>query len=173
VEEEAPMRTRTRHKCKANRIFHKIFERAAVHKKETSKTMVVAPSYKPDLIRLVGLNPEGGQAAAVDRDALHRILAVKLAAQGFDVPLENGDDSNILNLASDLFRVYREQSRLLESHLCPIDQRIQNFLDDVLKSTGETVQLPSKTVTVDRYGLARELSFPQNSDEFHNSEIDR
>jgi hypothetical protein len=67
--------------------------------------------------------------------------------------------------------VYREQSRLLESHLCPVDQRIQAFLDDVLKTTGESVKLPSNTLNADRFGLARELSFPEGGIEFQNSEI--
>ena len=124
----------------------------------------------PDLIRAVGLDPEDGTIARADRDALHRIISLKLAAKGYDVPVEEADEG-ILNVASDLFRVYREQSRLLESHLCPIDQRIQDFLDDVLSTTGEPVKLPTDTVTVDRYGLSRELSFPQNGTEFENSEI--
>ena len=120
-----------------------------------------------------GLSEEGGAAVPLDRNNLQQIIAVKLAAQGFEVPTDHQDIKDILELTSDLFRVYHEQSRLLEDHLCPIDQRIQNFLDDVLKSTGETVKLPRTTLNVDRYGLARELSFPQGENEFHNSEIDR
>ncbi len=126
-------------------------------------------SNKVDLPRYVGLSPEGGHQAKIDRNLLQQTIAIKLAAQGYDVPHEN--DGGILDLASDLFRVYREQSRLLEKHLCPIDQRIQDFLDDVLKSTGEKVFVPTKTLNVDRYGLSRELSFPQNRDYFVNSEI--
>lgn len=133
--------------------------------------MVVAESKKPDRIRYVGLSPKGGQAVDVDQEALRRIIAVKLAAQGFEVPVKAGEEGEIFEFAGDLFRVYREQSRLLESHLCPIDQRIQNFLDDALNSTGESIQLPKKTICMDRYGLARELSLPQTGDEFHNSEI--
>ena len=93
----------------------------------------------PDLVRHVGINPENGEVAAVDQDALHRIIMVKRATQGFDVPIENQEGNG--NLAADLFRMYRphgEQSRLLESHRCPIDQRIQAFVDDALKTTGET-----------------------------------
>jgi hypothetical protein len=47
-------------------------------------------------------------------------------------------------------------------------------LNDVFQATGDPdfPQLPQKTLAVDRYGIARELSFPQGSDEFHNSEID-
>ena len=147
-----------------------------------------------DQVRYVGLHPEGGDAAVLDSNAMQRIISVKLAAQGFDVPTttkssssekkcnggedgetKQGDDDNVLGLASDLFREYREQSRLLDHHLCPIDQRIQSFLNDVLGQSlsGDdgSVLLPTKTLAVDRYGLARELSFPVNCNTYTNSEI--
>jgi hypothetical protein len=92
-----------------------------------------------ELIRHVGLSSAGGHGAPVDRSKMQRAIAVKLAAQGFEI-------KDVLDLTSDLFRVYHEQSRLLESHLCPIDNRIQAFLDDVFKMTGETVKLPTSTV---------------------------
>jgi hypothetical protein len=121
-----------------------------------------------DLEGYVGLHESGGQAAALDTDKLRRIISVKLASLGFDVKNSTGDD--MLQIASKLLESYREQSRLLESHLCPIDQRIQNFLDSVLPEA-EAVHLPSQTLGVDKYGLARELSFPDDANEFKNSEI--
>lgn len=138
--------------------------------------MVVAPSIQPpDLGRYVGLNEEGGQATILDSKILQQVISVKLAAQGF-ASCNDGSNAKdeILEAASDLFRVYREQSRLLEDHRPPIDQRIQAFLQDVLQTTGDPdiPQLPHQTLAVDRYGLARELSFPQGANEFHNSEID-
>lgn len=135
----------------------------------TSPILSLPPGRGDDLVGYVGLNKGGGQAACFDKNALRRSITIKLAASGFEV--DNHTDDELLSVASDLFRVFREQSRLLESHLCPVDQRIQDFLDDVLKETGETVRLPTKTLIVDRYGLARELSFPDNANEFSNSEI--
>jgi hypothetical protein len=123
--------------------------------------MMPSSSYKkqprqPDdgMVRCVGLHPEGGESAKLDRDALQRTIVIKLAAKGFDVPRDG--DNIMLDVAEDLFSVYREQSRLLESdsHLCPIDQRIQSFLDDALKTTGEKVKIPCTSVTVDRYGTS-------------------
>lgn len=138
--------------------------------------VITTASKKIDLVRSTGLSHEGGQSVALDSDNLRQILGVKLAAHGFEVPgsTESEDGNDVLSVAKDLFRVYREQSRLLDSHLCPIDARVQNFLDDALKSLGETerVELPKATLGLDRYGLARELSFPENCNEFHNSEID-
>jgi hypothetical protein len=135
----------------------------------TSTSSVLDPASE-DWARFVGLNREGGQAALMDKDALRRAILIKLAAQGFPVDQKQQDDE-LLAIASDLFRVYREQSRLLESHLCPLDQRLQEFLDDALSSTGESVQLPTKTLCVDKFGLARELSFPDDAQEFHNAEL--
>ena len=136
--------------------------------------MVVASNNKPDLGRYVGLDELGRQAAAVDPVVLQRIIAVKLAAQGFENQSQGSNNDEIMDVASDLFRVYREQSRLLDRYLPPIDQRIQAYLNDVFKNTGDpdVPQLPQQTLPVDRYGLARELSFPQGGKTFHNSEID-
>ena len=105
--------------------------------------------------RYVGLKDDGSDAQ-LDQDALQKIIAVKLAAKGFALPASLHMDST-LHVASDLFRVYREQSRLLDQHLCPIDQRIQTFLEDVLKVTNdvEMPKLPTKTLESDRWGLAK------------------
>lgn len=140
----------------------------------TVSGMSTATDKVADLSRYVGLNEEGRFAMA-SSETLQRILAVKLAADGFgfEIPSAGTADGEILDLASDLFRVYREQSRLLDHHLCPIDQRIQNFLQDVLSTrTPDPVPLlPKSTLVVDRFGLARELSFPQNENFFQNAEI--
>lgn len=132
--------------------------------------MVVTKSNKIDLPRHTGIDDEG-QQAPLNCDDAQLILHVKLTAMGFETPTI-AKEAAVLDLAGDLFRVYREQSRLLESHLCPIDQRIQDFLDDALAGTGDPLpQLPRESLPVDRYGLSKELSFPQGKDEFHNSEI--
>ncbi len=124
---------------------------------------------KKNLERYVGLR-EDGSLPEVDRDELHRSIVVKLAAQGFAVP-DTGAEKNVLELAGDLFLRYAEQSRLLTGHLPPPDERIQSFLDDVLSETGETARLPSRTVVVDRCGLARELSIPDGETEYHNEQV--
>ena len=113
---------------------------------------MIAASAKPVMERYVGLT-ENGEDAALDTASLNKIIAVKLAAMGFYVP--TSDDT--LNVAHDLFRVYREQARLLDEHLCPIDTRIQAFLNDVLKETGDTElpQLPRQTLESDRWGLSK------------------
>ncbi len=63
----------------------------------------------------------------------------------------------------------REKDRVLASHLCPVDQRIQNFIYDYLDGTGEAPRLPASTLVLDRPGLARALSLPPDRDEHHSS----
>ena len=61
----------------------------------------------------------------------------------------------------------REKDRVLASHLCPVDQRIQNYLYEFLDS--DTPRLPATTLVLDRPGLARALSLPPGRDEHHSS----
>lgn len=133
---------------------------------------MVADTNKTDLARVCGID-ENGQQAPLDRETAQLVIAVKLAASGYEVPsTEITKEAGVLDLASDLFRVYREQSRLLQTNLCPIDDRVQNFLNDALASTGDPIpQVPSTHLSADRYGLAKELSFPLGKIEYHNSEI--
>jgi hypothetical protein len=119
----------------------------------------------------VGLTAEG-RVAAQDRRATIRLIMLKIAAMGFQIPQNSGDEE-LLHLARDLFARYREQSRLLSQHLNPADQRIQAFLDAQFGSLGltEPVRLPSDTLILDRYGLARELSLPMDGDEWQSEVI--
>ena len=121
-----------------------------------------------DLERTVGLHPDGS-VALPERQVAVRLLLLKLAAMGAQIPAQLGDQ-DALHLAGDLFARYREQTRLLSEHLCPVDRRIQQYIDRLAAAAGSTerVRLPSDTLILDRYGLARELSLPLDGDVWHN-----
>jgi phosphoenolpyruvate carboxykinase (diphosphate) len=121
-----------------------------------------------DLERTVGLHPDG-TVALPERQVAVRLLLLKLAAMGAQIPAQLGDQ-DALHLAGDLFARYREQTRLLSEHLCPADRRIQQYIDRLAAAAGSTerVRLPSDTLILDRYGLARELSLPLDGDVWHN-----
>ena len=61
--------------------------------------------------RYAGINPDG-TIPDVNREALHRLISVKLAATGFQVPDTSTKDEGVMQLASDLFRQYAEQVSL-------------------------------------------------------------
>jgi hypothetical protein len=104
------------------------------------------------------------------RRQLVGILNMKLAALG-QPPCETPDfDDQPLEMARDLIRNFREKNRLLDDYLPPADQRIQAFLDAYLADAGlsKVPRLPSNTLVLDRYGLARELSLPPGQDKFQS-----
>ena len=122
-----------------------------------------------DWERTVGLDAEG-KAAIPDRNLTVRSILFRLAAMGHPLP-QNLVDQEVLLLGRDLLARYREQSRLLSEHLSPADRRIQTFLDRQMENAGEKVRLPSNTFILDRYGVARELSFPLGTDTYHNEHV--
>jgi hypothetical protein len=73
-------------------------------------------------------------------------------------------------LVDHFLALSREKDRALSRHLCPVDQRIQNFLYEELESQCEVPRLPAITLVLDRPGLARVLSLPPDADR-HQSEI--
>ncbi len=118
-----------------------------------------------DTVRSLGLDADGRNLIH-DRRNLVRYINLKLAALGHELPTD-ASNRDFLAVAHDLLANHREQSRLLSGHLCPADQRIQDFLDRHL--AGEPlvgpVRLPASTFVLDRHGLARELSLPVGGDD--------
>jgi hypothetical protein len=91
-------------------------------------------------------------------------INVKLALIGCSpVPLQG--DREFVEIAAAMAAQSREKDRLLGQHLCPADQRIQNFLHDYLQEI-PSPKLPARTFTLDRAGLARVLSLPVDRDDF-------
>lgn len=84
---------------------------------------------------------------------------------------ENSNDpASFSRLVDHLVTLGREKDRILSKHLCPVDQRIQNFLYSALEEHGHVPHLPTATLVLDRPGLARALSLPPTADE-HKSAI--
>jgi hypothetical protein len=91
-------------------------------------------------------------------------INVKLALLGCSpVPLQG--DTEFVEIAAAMAARSREKDRLLGQHLCPVDQRIQNFLHDYLQDV-PTPKIPTRSFTLDRPGLARVLSLPVDRDDF-------
>lgn len=101
-----------------------------------------------------------------DKNRLIQYINLKLSALGQPI-YGNDNDSEFLEIAQSLISSHQEKNRLLADYLCPVDQRIQDFLNDYLKDCeGPTPKLPSRTFILDRHGLARTMSVPGNKDSF-------
>ncbi len=102
-------------------------------------------------------------------------IRLKLNYMGFDIE-QVSDESELLKLADPLFRSHRERSRFADHALSPADQRIQDYLDDVLSGVEglprASTRLPLNPFILDRPGMARLMSLPSASDEFHSAIID-
>ena len=124
-----------------------------------------------DLTKSLGiptnLNP---QKAEEERKRIQLYINLKLHSSGLPACKSVDCDNDFFAIADDLLQSYREKSRLLSQHLCPVDQRIQNFLDEYLKDSGSDKKpvLPSNTLILDQHGVSRELSLPVDGDYFES-----
>jgi hypothetical protein len=80
-----------------------------------------------------------------------------------------GEGDGLSGFVDHFLTLSREKDRVLASHLCPVDQRIQNYIYDCLDGAPDSPRLPASTLVLDRPGLARALSLPPDRDEHHSS----
>ena len=119
------------------------------------------------LQRSVGWNREVATDPS-EREHLRNYITLQLAAAGFLPPDENVADKSLGHFSSQLLESLREKNRLLRGHRAPIDARIEAFLNDYCEDAldGQPLRLPGRTLTLDRHGMARELSLPVQGTKF-------
>ncbi len=101
---------------------------------------------------------------------LLRYVNLKLAAHGLPIA-EAAGGAELVQLAGGLLANFREKTRRLGTeHRCPVDDRIERFLNGYFADLNleEPLRLPSRTLILDRHGIARQLSLPADGDEFHS-----
>ncbi len=124
-----------------------------------------------DLTKSLGLRSSDNKLEAEEeKKRLQLYINLKLHSSGLPACEAHDCDNDFFSIADDLLQSYREKSRLLSQYLCPVDQRVQDFLDDYLADSGceQHPVLPSNTLILDRHGVARELSLPAESDYFES-----
>jgi hypothetical protein len=106
-------------------------------------------------------------ADATRDEELFRYISLKLAALGQPVS-EKTADRYFLDLAGPLLRNHHQKDRLLGDVLCPVDTRIQKYLDSYLADVAPTgaARLPSACFVLDRPGLARAMSLPAGEEDY-------
>ena len=127
-----------------------------------------------DLVKAIGLQTHSDKHhAEQERKRLQLYINLKLHSSGLPACESSDCFTEFFSIAEDLFKSYREKSRLLSSYLCPVDQRIQNFLNEYLMDceTEQIPQLPTNTLVLDRHGVARELSLPAEGDYFESKYV--
>lgn len=118
----------------------------------------------------LGINPQTG-ANEVGGETLFEYVNMRLSAAGLPV-FGKEDDYPIVELAKPLLENYREFSKLSAEYYCPPDSRIMNYLENYLSDVCDPREpfpsLPHKTFALDRFGTARTLSLPPDSDKHEN-----
>ena len=112
-------------------------------------------------IRRIG---KTGRMATPDDSAR---IALRLALS--ELPVPDGDLAST-GLIDPVLARQRELSRRLSDRYCPVDQRVQDFLDRYLG--GDAPRLPRNTLVLDEPGLARELSLPHGGDHYRGALVD-
>ena len=104
---------------------------------------------------------------------LRSYLALQLAAAGMIPPLDDATDSAMTAFSLGMLESLREKTRLLIDHLPPIDQRIEKYLSKYFAGVtdDQPLRLPTRSLVLDRHGMARELSLPVRGNQFSNSLI--
>jgi hypothetical protein len=117
-----------------------------------------------ELNKTIGMGLEADDP--IQRDRIVRYINLKLASMG--LPFGNNIDALDIEIAHDLIENYKEKNRLLSTYLCPVDKRIQDFINRYFSDfkNEEIPVIPTDTLILDRYGLARELSIPVDKNEF-------
>jgi hypothetical protein len=106
------------------------------------------------------------RARALDPDVV-RYINLKLTALAAPVSRATAD-RGFMEIVEPLLKNHVQKDRLLGWPPCPVDRRLQDFLDGLLRDVapGGAPRLPATTFVLDRPGLARALSLPPTVDRF-------
>jgi hypothetical protein len=112
---------------------------------------------------------EEGASVAPDSDKILPVIRLKMMATGLDLPA-NGLGPDFMAHTADLIRKIQEKFRGYPQPLCPLDSRLQAFLDNFFADTPAPgrLNLPLSTLHMDFHGLARTLSIPAEGDTFES-----
>ena len=88
----------------------------------------------------LGLDENGNATCNEDRDELLRYLNLQLMANGYPAALKEADRT-FADISKGLLENHRQKNRLLSSHRCPVDHRIESFLQSVV---GKLIDLYNK-----------------------------
>jgi hypothetical protein len=127
-----------------------------------------------DLVSTLGIGADASVGKGTGNgDARARRLRqvnLLLVANGLPAaaPADSGSTPIPFDTSTALLDSYREQARLLVDHRCPVDTRIEGFLQSHLSDLALDwlPRLPGRTIILPRHGVARELSLPAEGDSF-------
>ncbi len=131
----------------------------------------------PQLQRSVGWDREIA-TDPVQREHLRSYIALQMASAGLQPPHlqagvddHSGDVDTMEAFSAGILESLRERNLLLAQYRAPVDSRIESFLNRYFADEvgDDPIELPGRSLTLDRHGMARELSLPVGGNAFENS----
>ena len=123
---------------------------------------------KSEILRSLGSVQTQTQHEIAERRArMLQYVNLQLIASG-EPPVANSADGEFAEVARGLLDQHRAQARLLSDYRCPVDARAEAFLSHYFADLNlpEPLRFPSRTVVVDRHGMAREMALPADRDSY-------
>ncbi|QDT07862.1 hypothetical protein K227x_62910 [Rubripirellula lacrimiformis] len=113
-------------------------------------------------------------AEPAERERLRSYIAFQMASAGLLPPDDETVADSMAAFSTGILDSLKEKNRLLAEHRAPVDSRIESFLQDYFRDeVGESaLRLPSRSLTLDRHGMARELSLPIGGNEYKNELVE-
>src|SRR5437868_14421715 len=107
--------------------------------------------------------------ASPSASELARYVDLKLAALGLPSTGQT-DDPKFMETVGPFLRHCYQKDQLLGELQCPVDARIQSFLNTYLSEIcpGGAPRLPANTFVLDQTGLARVMSLPRTRNTFES-----
>lgn len=100
----------------------------------------------------------------------------KLASLGLPIYHSNNtndeSDTYFIDLFEDIIKDYKEKTRMVDLHEVGIYKRINQFFHTYFADSPIQPEGLEQTLTLDHYGLAREMSLPPDGNTFRNEYID-
>jgi hypothetical protein len=113
----------------------------------------------------------------VQREHLRSYIALQLASAGLQPPdtRPGGEDEStgvdtMEAFSAGILESLRERNSVLAQYRAPVDSRIESFLNRYFAAEvgDDPIELPGRSLTLDRHGMARELSLPVGGNAFKN-----
>ncbi len=99
----------------------------------------------------------------------------KLASMGLPIYSSAEDEEKtgtyFIDLFDDIIKDYKEKKRMVDVNEVGIYKRINGFFEGYFKETSLVPKVVNESLTLDHYGLAREMSLPPDSNTFTNEFI--
>ena len=104
-----------------------------------------------------------------------KYINMKLASLGLPIyhtnNLDHTSSEYLIELFDDIIKDYREKTRMANVCEVGIFRRINNFFELYFNDNMQKPKVPEKSLILDHYGLAREMSLPPNGNTFYNEYI--